>query len=127
MLPDDWVRIYAETDNFIENKLTSGKTVIDASRNFRKVERDIAKRIAEKVGVSMVTIYIDTPEEIARQRLMENKRIMLRRDITDHDFEDIIRAMEPPAADEHPLIFHHYDEINRWLEENAATLCRTLP
>ena len=37
----DWVRIYDETDKLIESYLQSGKTVIDASRNFRKKERPV--------------------------------------------------------------------------------------
>jgi len=120
--PDDWVRIYAETDKLIENHLKSGSTVVDASRNFRKAERDIAGSIADKVGVPMVTIYVDTPEGIVRQRMLENRRKSSRRDITDKDFEEAIMAMEPPIAAENPLIFHYHDEIESWLLENTAIL-----
>lgn|SRR5579884_19909 len=31
----DWERIYAETDNLIVRHLQAGKTVVDASRNFK--------------------------------------------------------------------------------------------
>jgi len=120
--PDDWVRIYAETDKLIENHLKSGCTVVDASRNFRKVERDIARSIADKVGVPLVTIYVDTPEGIVRQRMLENRHKPSRRDITDKDFEEAIMAMEPPVAAENPLIFHYLDEIEGWTIENTALL-----
>ena len=120
--PDDWVRIYAETDQLIENHLKSGRTVVDASRNFRKAERDIARSIADKAGVPLVTIYVDTPEGIVRQRMLENRRQPSRRDITDKDFQEAIMAMEPPLAVENPLVFHYHDQIESWLLENAAIL-----
>jgi predicted kinase len=120
--PEDWVRIYAETDRLIEDILKSGKPVVDASRNFSKAERNIARSIAGRMGVSLITIYVDTPEEIARQRHLENRRDPSRRDVTDQDFESALRAMQPPTADEHPLIFHHFSAVDGWLLENAAKL-----
>ena len=40
---EDWVRLYAETDKLIDRYLQAGKTVIVASRNFKKSERELAK------------------------------------------------------------------------------------
>jgi predicted kinase len=124
LYPEDWVRIYTETDQLIEVLLKTGKSVLDASRNFSKTERNTAKNIADKIGVPLLTIYIDIPEQTTRQRLHENRRNPTRRDITDKDFEDVIRAMQPPTVDEHPLIFHHFNEMDGWLFENSAKLAR---
>jgi len=120
--PEDWVRIYAETDQLIEKLLKSGKSVLDASRNFSRIERHTAKNIAVKAGVPIVIVYVDTPEPITRQRLLDNRRNPTRRDVTDKDFEDVIRAMEPPTADEKPLTFHHAEDIDHWLVKNAEKL-----
>ena len=122
LYPDDWARIYAETDQLIENFLKSGRSVVDASRNFSKMERNTAKTIADRAGVPIITIYVDTPEQITRQRLLENRPHPTRRDVTDKDFEDVISAMEPPMADEYPLLFHYLSDIEDWLSENAAIL-----
>src|SRR6266702_2808485 len=86
----DWVRIYHETDKLIESYLQSGKTVIDASRNFRKDERQLAKSIVTQLRAEAVTIFVDTPEGIARKRLLENRKKQARRDVTDQDFEKIL-------------------------------------
>jgi predicted kinase len=118
--PEDWVRVYAKTDRLIDNHLRSGKNVVDASRNFSKAERDIAKIIAHKAGAAIVTVYVDTPVGIARQRLLENRLNPSRRNVTDKDFVEVISAMEPPEAAEKPLIFHHLDNLDSWLTENAA-------
>lgn len=92
----DWVRIYNETDKLIESYLKSGKTVIDASRNFRKDERQLATQIAAKLKAEVVTIFVDTPEVIARKRLLENRKKKFRLDVTDKDFEKILQVWEPP-------------------------------
>jgi predicted kinase len=53
---DDWVRIYAETDSLIEHYLQAGRTVIDASRNFRKEERQLARQIASNLEAQVLTV-----------------------------------------------------------------------
>jgi len=122
ILPDQWVSIYSTTDQRIEELLQSGQPVLDASRNFQKTERVSAKSIADRAGVPFLVVYIDIPVEIARQRWLENRRTFTRRDVSDKDFEDTIRAMQAPLADEAPLIFHDFDEIDPWLVENASKI-----
>jgi predicted kinase len=116
----EWVRIYAETDALIERYLQAGKTVIDASRNFRKSERQGARHIAARQGAEVITIFVDTPEEIARQRWLENRAKPSRRDVTDNDFEEILQVFEPPTPDEAALVFHHGDQLEAWISETLA-------
>ena len=116
----DWDRIYIETDKLIANHLQAGKTVIDASRNFRKAERRHIRKYLENLGVDVVTIYIDTPEDVARQRLLENRRIKTRVDYPDAAFDEIVRVMEPPTQEEAPLIFHYEGEVGAWITEHIA-------
>jgi len=42
----DWDKVYDQADNVIESRLKSGATVIDASRNFTKQEREVAHQVA---------------------------------------------------------------------------------
>lgn len=119
---DDWVRIYAETDSLIERHLQAGKAVIDASRNFRREERQSARRIVAKLNAEVVTIFVDTPEAIARQRLLENRKKPSRREVTDEDFEEILQVIEPPTAEETPLIFHYGDDVEHWIAQNTSVL-----
>ena len=118
----EWVRIYDETDNRIESYLQSGKTVVDASRNFRKVERQSAREIASSLKAEFVTIFVDTPESIARKRLLENRKKLSRVDLSDEVFEDILHVWEPPAADENPIVFHASDDIDAWISTNTGIL-----
>ena len=118
----DWVRIYHETDKLMESYLQSGKTVIDASRNFRKQERQLARQIATQLKAEVVTILVDTPVGIAQKRLLENREKQSRLDVTDQDFETILQVWEPPTADETPLVFRYSDQIDTWIAKNISAI-----
>jgi predicted kinase len=118
----DWERIYGDTDRRIADHLGAGQTVIDASRNFSRAERDTARAMCEAHGADLVTVFVDTPEHVARQRLLANRRSRCAGRVTDEDFADIIAAWEPPAADEHPIALRFGDDVSTWLERNADAL-----
>ncbi len=82
------------------------------------------RRIAERTGTEVVVVFVDAPESLVRQRLAENRDKQTRRDVSDKGFEEIISFMEPPTADEKPLVFHHNDDIWRWLAEHAEYLAK---
>jgi predicted kinase len=118
----DWERIYRETDRRLADHLAAGRSVIDASRNFRKTERDAAHALCRAHGAEVVTVHLATPEHVTRQRLLTNRRSRERRDVTDEDFAAILAAWEPPGADEHSLVFHFGDDADEWLDRNSRTL-----
>jgi predicted kinase len=118
----EWERIYEETDKQIIDQLRSGATVIDASRNFTRAERKHIKKLVNSHGYEVVTIYLNISERVARQRWQKNRENPSRRDVTDTDFEDIVRAMEPPMADEQPLIVYANEKIERWIAEHHRVL-----
>jgi predicted kinase len=118
----DWDRVYDEADRQIAARLKSGATVVDASRNFTKQERDRAQQVAKRSNAQFVTIFVDTPVEIARQRRLSNEASQSRRDITDEQFEEIVQVMQPPTEDERALVFRHDDEIESWINENSPRL-----
>lgn len=119
---EDWIKIYDTTDKEIADILQSGKNVVDASRNFRKAERDKIRGTVKNLGYAVVTIYIDTPVEIARKRWLANRTSRLRRDIVDKDFEEIINAMEPPTEDENALVMHYDENITDWISMRSMVL-----
>src|SRR5262249_22952297 len=63
----NWERIYRETDCRIANHLAAGRSVIDASRNFRNAERQHARDICRELGAGLLTIHVDTPEHVTRR------------------------------------------------------------
>ena len=119
---EDWVRVYDETDHLTERLLRSGKNVLDASRNFRKAERDSARQIADRAGAAPITIFVDTPEAVSRQRLLSNRVTRSRHDVTDANFEEILQGWEAPGADEDPLVLRHGQELDRWIRTHLAPI-----
>ena len=117
---EEWDRIYEETDKQIVLLLKTGKNVMDASRNFSREERSRIRTTLNRLGFETITIYVNTPETIARQRWQENRKNPTRRDVTDSDFEDILRAMEPPTSEENPIILHYAEDIERWIAKNVG-------
>jgi len=117
-----WNRIYDETDIDISRYLAAGRSVVDASRNFRRRERDRGRGIAMSGGARVLLIYIDTPESVARQRLLANRHDPRWVDWGDASFDDVLTAMEPPAQDEQPLVCHYRDAIENWIQEHATWL-----
>lgn len=101
----DWKQIYHETDRPLANHLDAGRSVIDASRNFRKTERQHARAICREYCAEPLTIFVDTPEPVTRRRLVANRLSRVRRDMTDDDFAAILTVWELPATNEDPLIF----------------------
>jgi len=119
---EQWTEMYRQTDNRIAGYLRDGSSVADASRNFRKEERDGARVLAKGAGADVVVVYVNAPEWLVRQRWAENRANQTRRDVSDKDFEEIIAVMEPPADDETPLVFRHDEDIKTWLAENTGSL-----
>ncbi len=118
----DWTRLYAETDRRIEDLLDMGHSVVDSSRNFHRSERERAKQIAERANAEFVTIYLNTPESVCRERWRSNRVSPTRRDIEDSGFEALIRAMEAPASDEKALVLGPARDIESWFADNAQEL-----
>lgn len=117
-----WDLVYGEADNMIVNYLQLDAGVVDASRHFRKAERSRIKRIAHGIGVKTITVHVNTPEAEARRRWMENRVNPTRRDIAGKHFEEIVKAMEPPDANEDAIVFHWEDDIGDWLSKHADIL-----
>lgn len=117
----DFDRIYDEADKEIERLLTSGVSV-DASRNFTRSERTRARELARRANARLVTVFVDTAESVARQRRVANKISGSRGDITDDQFDEILRVFEPPSEDERPLVFGIGDDIDSWAVTNAPAM-----
>jgi predicted kinase len=114
----DWDLVYQEMYKRIENLLKEDKTVINDTGNFTKKERELVKKIADKLNIETVFIYIDTPKEVAYKRLLENRKLVNRFDVGDKDFESAANEMEPPKEDKNILTFHYNEDIDSWILKN---------
>ncbi len=118
----EWDHLYAETDRAILDHLVTGRSVIDASRNFTRAERYHLRTLVATQKHETLVIHVITSEAVARQRWQANRLNPSRRDVTDANFEDAILATEPPNDDEQPLRFHPYADVATWIEANLERL-----
>ena len=99
-----------------------GGPVIDASRYFHKRERLRAGDLCREHRAELLTIFVDTPEHITRERLLANRQSQARRDVSDDDFAAILAAWEPPADDESPLVLRFGEDAIIWIERHSHML-----
>lgn len=112
-----WDKIYQEMYKRIEENLKKEKTVIQDAGNFTKYERGLVRQIATKLSIVAVTIFVDTPKNIARERLLRNRQTKERFNVSDKDFESTVAEMEPPGNDEESITYRYQEEVDRWIEK----------
>lgn len=116
--PAEWDRVYQEMYKRIEEALSLGKTVVHDTGNFTKHERALVKDIGDRLGLEVKTIYMDIPEEIAKQRWLNNKLTKDRFDISEKSFEEAVAEMEPPTEEENVIVYDGKTDIDEWIKQN---------
>lgn len=115
---EGWDKVYQEMYKRIEVYLSKGETVIHDTGNFTRHERDLVRKIAEKLGIKAITVFIDTPKEVARDRLLQNRKTNDRFDVLDEDFESTVNEMEPPLDSERNIVYKSGQPLDQWIQVN---------
>ncbi len=120
LLQKDWDKVYQSMYEEIQRLLKQGKTVVHDTGNFTRYERNLIRQIADKLGVESKTIFVDTPKNIAYDRLLLNRKTKERFDVTDSDFESTVAEMEVPTENENTITFKVGDDADSWINEHLA-------
>lgn len=115
---EDWDAVYQGMYKRIGEALQSGKTVVHDTGNFTKHERGLVRAIADRLGLETVTIFVDTPEEVAKERLIANRTTSQRFNITDKEFKEAVAEMEVPGADENTIVYTANTPADAWIAEH---------
>jgi predicted kinase len=78
------------------------------------------RAIGEKLGIEVVTVFIDTPADIAWQRMQSNRQHPSRFDVTDADFESAVEEMAQPSDTEKHLVYDGRTEPKRWIADSLT-------
>lgn len=73
--------------------------IVDDSSSPRFV-RDEWRMLSGAAGAAMVLVFVDAPDELIRQRLLENRASRRRGDVTDEVMAAHQESFEPPGEDE---------------------------
>lgn len=112
-----WDKVYQKTYETIENHLKNKKTVLYDTGNFTKHERDLVRKIADKLNIQTKTIFVNIPKETAEKRWQENKLSKTRFDISENSFREAVAEMEPPDSDENVIVYDEKNTFEDWSKE----------
>ncbi len=116
--PEQWDRTYAECYRQLEEYLQAGQTVIFDTAAFTRAQRDELRAIAGKRNVPTQVIYLAISEEEARRRWQQNRVTQQRYDVRDEDFDQVARHFEPPAPDEHVIVYEPPQPLDDWIHQH---------
>jgi predicted kinase len=115
---EDWDKIYQEMYRRIKAALQSGQTVVHDTGNFTKYERGLVRQIANKLSIETITIFVDIPKAVAKERLIANRTTNDRFNVTDQEFEDAVNEMEIPGVDEHTMTYAPGTPVDSWIRKH---------
>lgn len=99
--------LYSHLNRVTAELLEAGNSVIfDTNFNFRH-DRDLLRQIGSTHGAHTVLIWVNTAYEVARHRATvapPNKAHRILGLMSNADFESNASRLEPPTADEQPII-----------------------
>jgi predicted kinase len=113
---ESWETIFKELDKRIEESLKLGKIILNEYAWISRAWRDRARNLASKLGIETIVIFVDTPEDIVRERRIKNKNEKTRFDVSDADFDESIRNFEKPINDENVIVYKNGENLDEWIQ-----------
>lgn len=98
--------LYQKLNQTTEQLLKEGKSVVyDANLN-RREHRQEKYDICQRTGAEPVLLWVQTEKTLAKERALDEKRSKLvpRHETASDMFDRIADIIEPPQADEHPVV-----------------------
>ncbi len=87
----------------VRTRLDAGGTVILDDTSSPPFLRDRWRAESKAAGAGDVLVFVETPEALIRQRLLENRASRRRGDVTDEVMAAHQESFEPPGEGEQPL------------------------
>lgn len=99
----EWARTNDLARERVRARLVAGGTVVVDDSSSPRFLRDAWRAVAGSAGAEMVLVFVDAPDELIRQRLVENRASRRRGDLTDEVMAAHLASFEPPGEDEQHL------------------------
>jgi predicted kinase len=99
----EWARTNDLARDGVRTRLEAGETVIVDDSSSPRFLRDEWRVLSGAAGAAMVLVFVDTPDELIRQRLLENRASRRRGDVNDEVMAAHQESFEPPGEDEQHL------------------------
>lgn len=96
----EWARTNEVARERVLARLGDDETVIVDDTSSPRFLRDGWRTLCSSAGAAMVLGFVDTAEEVMRQRLLDNRATGYRADVTDEVMAAHQESFEPPDEDE---------------------------
>ncbi len=98
--------------------LSRRETVIVDDTSSPRFLRDDWRELCVAADAPLALVFVDTPEEIIRRRLADNRTAGRRRDVTDQVMAVHLDTFEPPDDDEQAVhVRHHEHDLSRLISD----------
>lgn len=116
----DWDETYCIAYQRIESYLRQEVSVVYDSASFTRTQRDAVRAIAKRYGVLSKVIYVEVPENIVRERLLQNRKTRLRYDVRDDDFAHVVDNFQLPGQDENVVCYDQTVSVRTWIKQHFS-------
>ena len=102
---EGWEYIQDKTQEKVCKLLQEGHSVVYDDNSPKKENREPFRKVAKEIGVESVVVYLDTPLDVILEREKKNRVTQDRHEVEPHNFEKVLKDMEPPTPDEKVVTF----------------------
>jgi predicted kinase len=113
--PEDWAISFAMARAQFNAALAAGESVAYDGHVWSRAQRDEFRALAHLSGVDGTFIYLDIPESVVRERLLENRHTVQRHDVPDDLFAQAVALMEPLDEEEQVMRYDGSEPVEAWV------------
>ena len=101
----------------VAKALSEGISVVYDDNNPRFEHREEVRKIAERLGIKNLVIYLNTPLEIIKSRETANRNTGERHEVEPLNFQKVANDLEVPTSKENFIEFTEETDLNDFLQK----------
>ena len=100
---EEWIRTNDEAARRVSRLVRNGRHVVLDDTSSPRFLRDNWRALAADATVAFVLVYVDAPDQVRRERLLNNRQQSKRNDVLDEVMIGHLETFQPPEPDEEYL------------------------
>jgi len=122
---DEWIRTNEEAARRVSTAMAGDRRVVVDDTSSPRFLRDGWRALATNARAAFVLVYVDTPGQVTRERLLRNRAQSTRNDVIDEVMAEHLESFEPPGSgEEHIATGSRIDDLPTLLAEVRRSLER---
>lgn len=122
---DEWIRTNEEAARRVSTAMVGDRRVVVDDTSSPRFLRDGWRALAMNASAAFVLVYVDTPGQQIRERLLRNRAQSTRTDVIDEVMAEHLENFEPPESNEvHIVTSSRVDDMPSLLTEVRRSIER---